>query len=177
MIGRKYSFKIIEFTSISWYNFSYTIKIYRKKVRMKILIDADGCPVVDLTIRIAKANDTPCTILCDTSHHFEREGATTITVSKGADAVDFVLVNLVKPGDIVITQDFGLAAMCLAKKAIPLNQDGMIYDDNNIGGLLEQRAMSAKIRRVGGRLSGPAKRTESQNQTFANALSGLIASE
>ena len=73
---------------------------------MRILIDADGCPVVDITIRIAKAHNLECIILCDTSHFFERDGATTITVSKGADAVDFVLVNMVKAGDLVITQDF-----------------------------------------------------------------------
>jgi len=141
---------------------------------MRILIDADGCPVVDITIKIAKANNLECIILCDTSHHFERAGATTITVSKGADSVDFALVNMVKPSDIVVTQDYGLAAMCLAKAAIPISQDGMIYTDTNIGGLLEQRAFAQRVRRGGGRLSGPPKRTEEQNVAFANALRGLV---
>ena len=142
---------------------------------MRILIDADGCPVVDIAIRIAKGNDMQCIIMCDSAHFFERDGAQTITVSKGADAVDFALVNLVHPGDVVITQDYGLAALCLSRRAVVINQDGMIYDNDNIGGLLEQRAMSAKIRRSGGRLSGPSKRTEAQNQAFASALSKLIA--
>ena len=142
---------------------------------MRILIDADGCPVVDIAIRIAKGNDMQCIIMCDDAHYFERDGAQTITVSKGADAVDFALVNLVHPGDLVISQDYGLAAMCLAREAVVINQDGMVYDNDNIGGLLEQRAMSAKIRRSGGRLSGPSKRTEAQNQAFASALSKLIA--
>lgn len=141
---------------------------------MKILIDADGSPVVDITIRIAKGHEMECYILCDSSHHFERDGATTITISKGADAVDFALVNMVKPGDLVITQDYGLAAMCLAKGAVPISQNGMIYTDDNIGGLLEQRAMAQKVRRAGGRLSGPSKRTEEQNTAFADALSSLI---
>lgn len=90
--------------------------------RPTIYIDADGCPVVDITIRVARAKHLSCIILCDTSHVFEKEGAKTITVSKGADSVDFALVNLVQPHDIVITQDYGLAAMCLARRAIPLHQ-------------------------------------------------------
>jgi len=142
---------------------------------MRILIDADGCPVVDIAIRIAKGNDMQCIIMCDSAHFFERDGAQTITVSKGADAVDFALVNLVHPGDVVITQDYGLAALCLSRRAVVINQDGIIYNDDNIGGLLEQRAMAAKIRRSGGRLSGPSKRTEAQNQAFASTLSKLIA--
>ena len=142
---------------------------------MRILIDADGSPVVDLTVRIAKGNGIECFMLCDTAHFFGKDGATTITVSKGADSVDFALVNMVHSGDIVITQDFGLAAMSLARKAIPMNQDGMVYDDSNIEGLLAQRHMAQEVRRAGGRLSGPSKRTEEQNAVFAKALSELIA--
>ena len=141
---------------------------------MRILIDADGSPVVDITIRIAKGHGLPCFILCDTAHHFERDGATTITVSKGADSTDFALVNMVQSGDVVVTGDYGLAAMCLARGAIPINQDGMVYDDNNIGSLLEQRAMAQKVRRSGGRLSGPPKRTEEQNAEFGLALGRVL---
>ncbi|MFP3154441.1 DUF188 domain-containing protein [Lachnospiraceae bacterium ZAX-1] len=142
---------------------------------MRILIDADGCPVVDITIRIAKENGIECIILCDTSHVFERNGATTITVSKGADSVDFALVNMVKPGDIVVTQDYGLAAMCLARKAIPINQNGMVYDDGNIGGLLAQRHHAKKIRMSNVRISGFTKRTSEQDSTFTNAFRVLVA--
>ena len=84
---------------------------------MNILIDADGCPVVDLTLQIAKQFGVPVIILCDTAHQIEREGAQTLVFDKGADSVDFALVNRVKPGDIVVTQDYGLASMCLAKCA------------------------------------------------------------
>ena len=76
---------------------------------MNVLIDADGCPVVDLTLQIAKQFGIPVIILCDTSHQIEREGAQTLVFDKGADSVDFALVNRVKPGDIVVTQDYGLA--------------------------------------------------------------------
>ena len=91
---------------------------------MNILIDADGCPVVDLTLQIAKQFGIPVIILCDTSHQIEREGAQTRVFDKGADSVDFALVNRVKPGDVVVTQDYGLASMCLARCARVLNQNG-----------------------------------------------------
>ena len=144
---------------------------------MRILIDADGCPVIDTTIRIAKGSAVPCFIICDTAHRFDREGAETITVSKGADAVDFALVNMIQPGDVVITQDYGLAAMSLSRGAAVINQDGMIYNETNIIGLLEQRHMAKKVRMGGGRLSGPSKRTDAQNQSFARTLSELIAKQ
>ena len=140
----------------------------------RILIDADGCPVVDVTIRIARENQLECIILCDTSHYFEREGAETITVSKGPDSVDFVLVNMLQAGDIVITQDYGLAAMCLAKKAFPINQNGMVYDKGNIDGLLMARHTAKKIRNAGGRLKGNKKREESADKIFEKELRKLI---
>ncbi len=141
---------------------------------MKILIDADGCPVVDLTVRLAEKYGIECTILCDTSHEFNREGAKTVVVEKGADSVDFRIVNLVGEGDIVVTQDYGLAAMCLARKAIPVSQNGMVYTDKNIDQLLFTRYVSKKIRKAGGRMKGPSKRTHEQDKAFAAALEKLI---
>ena len=82
---------------------------------MIIFIDADGCPVVDETVHLANTHHIPCVILCDTSHQIRRTGAQTIIVSKGADSVDFALVNRLHAGDIAVTQDYGLAAMCLAR--------------------------------------------------------------
>ena len=76
-----------------------------------ILIDADACPVVNETIQIAGQYGFRCILICDTAHEMHREGAETVIVSKGADAVDFVLVNRVQKNDIVVTQDYGLAAM------------------------------------------------------------------
>jgi len=137
---------------------------------MTILIDADGCPVVDITVRIAKKNKIECILLCDTSHFFEKEGAKTITVSKGADSVDFALVNMLQKGDIVVTQDYGLAAMCLARNALPISQNGMIYNSNNIDGLLMQRHTAKKIRMAGGRLKGNAKRTPENDKNFEICL-------
>lgn len=141
---------------------------------MRILIDADGCPVVDVTLALAKKYQIETIILCDTSHVFEKEGAETIIVPKGSDSVDFKLVNMVRPGDLVVTQDYGLAAMCLARKAVPINQNGMLYTERNIDGLLSFRHISKKIRSGGGRLKGPPKRTEAQNESFKAALEKLI---
>ncbi|MEG1873550.1 MAG: DUF188 domain-containing protein, partial [Ruthenibacterium sp.] len=133
---------------------------------MRILVDADGCPVVDSTIRIAGQAGIECLLLCDTSHVFEKDGARTLTFSKGADSVDFALVNLLQAGDIVVTQDYGLAAMCLARKAVVLHQDGVQYTDDNIDGLLLSRHTARKIRSAGGRTKGLPKRTGEQNIAF-----------
>lgn len=140
----------------------------------RILIDADGCPVVDETVALAKRFDCPCLILCDTAHRFEKTGAQTLVFSKGADSVDFALVNLVAPDDIVITQDYGLAAMCLARGTHVLNQDGMAYTSDNIDGLLLARYTAKKIRNGGGRLKGPKKRTAEQDGAFMRALTALL---
>lgn len=137
---------------------------------MRILIDADGCPVVDLTVRLAAQYGAECLILCDTSHSFEKAGAKTIVVSKGADSVDFALVNLVQRGDIVVTQDYGLAAMCLARGAVVLHQDGMEYSSDNMDSLLMARHTAKKIRRGGGRLRSIPKRTKQQDRAFEQAL-------
>lgn len=141
---------------------------------MRILIDADGCPVVDTAVRMARQNHIDCLIICDTSHIFEKEGATTITVSKGPDSVDFALVNMVQTGDIVITQDYGLAAMCLARRGTAISQSGMIYDDSNMDALLFARYSAKKIRNSGGRIKGPTKRTTDQDRQFEDVLVRLI---
>ena len=141
---------------------------------MKIYIDADGCPVVRNTLKIAKKYGIACVILCDTAHRIEHEGAETIVVSQGADSVDFRLVNLIGRGDVVITQDYGLAAMCLGKQAIVLHQDGKQYTEENISGLLEFRAISKKIRRSGGRTKGMPKRTAQQDSDFEAALCDVL---
>lgn len=141
---------------------------------MKILIDADGCPVVEITIRVCKEQGLPCILLCDTAHEFHRDGAETLIFDKGADSVDYALVNRVVPGDVVITQDYGLAAMCLARGAAVLHQDGWKYTSDNIDALLLTRHESRKYRASGGRTKGPRKRCQDQNRTFEAALRQLL---
>ena len=110
---------------------------------MKILIDADGCPVVDLTIQIAAQYKVPVLILCDTAHQIQRNGAQTLIFGKGTDSVDFALVNRVHPGDLVITQDYGLASMCLAPCPCAEPERLRVHTEN-IDGLLFRRHENKK---------------------------------
>lgn len=141
-----------------------------------ILIDADACPVVNETIEIAAKYGFHCILICDTTHEMHRDGAETIIVSKGADAVDFVLVNRVKKDDIVITQDYGLAAMVLAKQGHPIDQNGRWYTNDNIDQLLYARHKAKKVRMSGGRLRGPKKRSKENDIWFQESLVKLCES-
>ncbi|HBI91042.1 MAG TPA: YaiI/YqxD family protein [Terrisporobacter glycolicus] len=137
---------------------------------MKILIDGDGCPVIDLTIKVSKQFNIDVIIMCDTSHVFNKEGAKTMVFSKGADSVDFGLINLLQKEDIVITQDYGLAAMAINKASYVINQNGLIYTNDNIDRLLYNRHISKKIRNSGGRVKGPKKRSREDNINFEKTL-------
>ena len=130
---------------------------------MRILIDADGCPVTMEAIKIGNEYGVESIIFCDTSHEFNIKNVRVITVGKGADSADFALVNKVQSGDIVISQDYGLSAMALAKGAIIINQNGLIINDFNI-----------KARRAGKHLKGPSKRTAEQDEKFEKALRGIL---
>ena len=141
---------------------------------MKVLIDADACPVVDIAVRLCRQKNIPCLLLCDTAHAMNREGAQTLVFDKGSDSVDFALVNRVDAEDIVITQDYGLASMCLARNAKVLHQDGWEYTEYNIQALLWSRHETKKYRQSGGRVKGPAKRTAQQDKDFACALEKLL---
>lgn len=141
---------------------------------MKLWIDADACPVVDLAIDIASRAGVPVTLVCDDAHVMNRPGADTITVLRSADSADLRLVNLLGPGDAAVTQDYGLATLCLARGARALYQNGRIYDESNMDALLAMRHVSAKIRRGGGRLRGPRKRTPEQDRAFAQSLRDLL---
>lgn len=139
-----------------------------------VLIDADGCPVVDLTIQICREFGVPVLILCDTAHQIRRDGARTLIFDKGADSVDFALVNRVQPGDIVVTQDYGLASMCLARRASVLNQNGLQYTADNIDLLLDRRWQNKKLLRAGKHPKGPAKRTREQDEAFEQMFRRIL---
>ena len=141
---------------------------------MKVLIDADACPVVDIAVKLCAKEGVPCLLLCDTAHAVYREDAQTLIFDKGADSVDFALVNRTCPGDIVITQDYGLASICLGRKVRVLHQDGWEYTLDNISGLMEQRHANKKHRLAGGRTKGPSKRTKAQDEAFAKAFQQML---
>ncbi|MDR0652163.1 MAG: YaiI/YqxD family protein [Synergistaceae bacterium] len=133
---------------------------------MKILVDADACPVKEIIVRMAKRRNIPLVMVIDTSHELSGGYGEVITVDKGADSADYAIYGLTSRGDIVVTQDYGLAAMILAKGARAINQDGMIYTDDNIDELLTRRYIGKKIRRGGGRTKGPKKRTKKDDGRF-----------
>lgn len=143
---------------------------------MKILIDADACPVTRITESIARKHAIPCLILCDTNHLLRSDYSEIITISAGADAVDFALINLCRQGDIVVTQDYGVAALALGKKAYAIHQSGMRYTEKNIDELLFQRHLTKKVRASSKKshLRGPSKRTAADDYSYAESLEQLI---
>lgn len=144
---------------------------------MRVLVDADGCPVVDIAVDLCKKAAVECLLLCDTAHEFHKDGAATLIFDKGADSVDFALANRVRPGDIVITQDYGLASLCLARKATVLHQDGWEYTEWNIDTLLLQRHEARKHRAAGKHLKSVPKRTVAQDDTFRISLQKKLISQ
>ena len=144
---------------------------------MRILVDADACPVKDSIVRLAKQRNIPVIMLIDTSHQLNDGYSEVITVDKQADSVDFKLMSLLSCNDVVVTQDFGLAAMVLGKGARAVNQNGLVYANENIDKLLMERHIGVKIRRGGGRTKGPAKRTQEDNERFEAAFSKILDSE
>jgi uncharacterized protein YaiI (UPF0178 family) len=140
---------------------------------MRVFVDADACPVTDIAVDWAGRRGFEITLICDSAHEMQRAGTRTITVHRGADSADYVIVNLLKHDDLVITQDYGLAAMCLARGARAINQDGRAYTNDNIDGLLAIRHLARAARRAGERTKGPKKRGREQDAAFLRALEGL----
>jgi len=143
---------------------------------MRILVDADACPVVKIIERTAKLYGVEVVLFCDTNHVLFSEYGSVRTVGAGADAVDFALTAECKKGDIVVTQDYGVAAMILSKGAYGLHQSGMRYTDENIDRLLAERHMAKKARmsRAKHHVKGPKKRTQEDDLRFHAALEALL---
>lgn len=143
---------------------------------MTIYVDADACPVIKQTERIAKERRIGVELICDTNHILESTYSKVTVVSAGADSVDFVLVNKCKRGDIVVTQDYGLAAMVLSKGARAIHQSGTVYTEGNIEGLLQSRyeVKKARCQSAKNHIKGPKKRTKDDDLRFENALICLI---
>lgn len=141
---------------------------------MQILVDADACPVKDIIVKTAKQYGIPVIMLIDTSHELNDGYSTVITVEKARDSVDYALMKLLTREDIVVTQDYGLAALVLGKGARALNQNGLVFTNDNIDKLLFERFLGAKVRRSGGRTNNPKKRTMEDNERFKEAFLTLI---
>jgi uncharacterized protein YaiI (UPF0178 family) len=145
-----------------------------KRENRKVLVDADACPVTNIIIRTAKKYGVRVILFFDTSHIFDDDYAEVVVTGKGRDAADFVLVNNAKQGDIVVTHDYGLAAMACSKGAKAIHPNGFIYTEETLDRLLFERHLSAKVRRAGGRTSGPRRRAQADNERFEKAFARLL---
>ena len=143
---------------------------------MRILIDADACPVVRITERVAKKYSIPVVLLCDTNHVLSSDYSEIKIIGAGADAVDIALANLCKAGDMAVTQDYGVAAMVLAKGGYAIHQSDRIFTNENIDGLLMERHMAKKARMASSKnhLKGPKKRTSEDDKRYEESLERLI---
>ena len=141
---------------------------------MRILVDADACPVKQIIVRLAKQRSVPVIMFMDTAHELNDGYSTVITVDKQADSVDFALMGALAKDDIVVTQDYGLSAMVLGKGAQVLNQNGLIYTQENIDRLLLERHIGQRVRRGGGKTKGPAKRSKEDDTHFEAAMETLL---
>lgn len=143
---------------------------------MRIYVDADACPVIPIVEQVAEKYNIAVTLLCDTNHVLDSDYSEVKVIGAGADAVDFALINLCRRNDIVVTQDYGVAAMALGKGAYAIHQSGKWYTDENIDQMLMERHLGRKARMVSGKnyLKGPKKRTEENDVRFWHSFEELI---
>ena len=141
-----------------------------------VFVDADACPVVQIIERISRAYAVPVTLFCDTNHILFSDYSEIRVIGAGRDAVDFALVNVCGKGDVVVTQDYGVAAMALGRGAFAIGQNGLVYTNDNIGQLLADRHLALKARMKNGKhhIKGPKKRTNEDDERFGSAFEALI---
>lgn len=143
---------------------------------MRVFIDADACPVVSIVENISKKYNIPVTLLCDTNHVLTSEYSEVIVVGAGADAVDYKLISICHRGDIVVSQDYGVAAMALGEGAFAIHQSGKWYTNDNIDQMLMERHLNKKARRNSHKnyIKGPKKRTEEEDERFTQSFEKMI---
>lgn len=143
---------------------------------MQIFVDADACPVIAVVEKIAKEHSVPATLLCDTNHVLSSDYSEVIVVGAGADAVDYKLISICHKGDIVVSQDYGVAAMALGKGAYAIHQSGKWYTNDNIDQMLMERHLNKKARRSSHKnhIKGPKKRTEEDDERFAQSFEKML---
>lgn len=145
----------------------------------RVFVDADACPVTREAIRVARSHRCEVVLVASTSHSLRRyagrPGVEVVEVPSGRDAADFAIVERVRPGDVVVTQDIGLAAMALGRGAHALSVRGRLHSAATIDAELAVRHAQAKLRRAGGRHGGPPAFSDEDRARFAEALERLLA--
>lgn len=141
---------------------------------MKILIDADACPrsVLQICIELGRKYNIPVWTVASFDHHIESDHP--VMVGDDSQEADITIMNLTEAGDVVITGDWGLAAIVLGKEARCLSPVGREYRQEKIGFLLEEREAKAKFRRAGGKTKGPKKRTSEDDERFLSSLEKIL---
>jgi uncharacterized protein YaiI (UPF0178 family) len=148
--------------------------IIERRASLKIIVDADACPKMVLQICLEKGQkyNLPVWTVASFNHNIESEHH--VIVGNASQEADMKILNLAQKNDIVVTQDWGLAAMVLGKQAKCLSPDGREFQPDNIDFLLEERELKAKYRRSGGRTRGPKKRTGENDRRFEAGLERII---
>lgn len=143
---------------------------------MRLIIDADGCPVTNIAINIALKYNMEITVVSDTSHifDFKNDNISYIIADKDIDSSDFLILNKCIKNDIIITQDYSLAAMCLSKNCFVINQNGYMYTNDNIDELLLRKHIGKKLRKAGKNDFKIKKRTKEQNDNFIENFNKLL---
>ena len=164
----------------AWFAYSelggifWPIKVTKVEIKMKVLVDADACPVRHIVEEVAKEFNLKVIMIIDSSHILQSDYSEIITVAQGKDAVDLALINRTEANDIVVTQDYGVAALALGKHAFAINQNGLVYTDDNIDQMLFERHISQRIRRQGGRTCSLKKRTDKDDERFRKKFRALL---
>lgn len=140
----------------------------------KIIVDADACPKSVLVIAGDICREFGRELWTVASFNHNISSPHHITVGNSSQEADIRVMNLAAKNDIVITQDWGLAAMILAKGAGAISPWGKVFREENIDFMLEEREIKAKHRRGGGRTKGPPKRTQADDHKFSQQLRKLV---
>lgn len=141
---------------------------------MVIFVDADGCPVVDIAIEVAKMFNLHIVVVKNYAVEINDDYAEIVTVDISHDSADYYIVNRINKGDIAVSQDHGLAAMCLAKGALCINQNGLVINSTNIDGMLNRRYLNQKLRREKNIYTKFKKRDPQADEDFRKSLIDLI---
>ncbi len=146
---------------------------------MQIWVDADACPgeIKELLYRAAKRTQTQVTLIANQALRTPRsEFVDSIVVPSGMNVADRHIVELVQPGDLVITADIPLAAQVVAKGGQALDPRGELYTDANVGERLAVRNLFDELRGGGQIGGGPSSFTAKDRQAFANQLDRWLTS-
>lgn len=163
-----------------------------------LFIDADACPVTKEALACARRARIPVVIAGNSTQNLERHirrddprepsearGADadhdgfwveTLSMGTGSDSADFAIMECLEPGDVVVTQDIGLASMVLGRGCAAIGVRGRVYDKATIDIQLFIRHEEKKVRRAGGRTKGPDAFCPDDRERFVRNLTSLLQS-